>query len=92
MANEHDAIRKIIREEFAGEAFGKAVRSVFREELEPVKTDIAGVKEDLAGVKEDIAGVKDVLIGVIDERFPPVDQQRKPGGPPGYGRMTAKGS
>lgn len=52
-----------------------------------LKADIAGVRTEL---KEDIASLRKELVGVVDEDFPPIDQQQS-AGPPGTGKIAAKG-
>ncbi|MDE2763965.1 MAG: hypothetical protein OXQ94_18415 [Gemmatimonadota bacterium] len=64
------------------------LREIMRDELEPVKADVAGLRQH---VDQRFDGLEAMLEGVIDKRFPPVDQQRS-GGPPPAGGIAAKGA
>lgn len=58
-----DQLREVIREELAGEPFQEAVRSVVREELEPLKKDVGGLKKDVGSIKKALVFMADRLPG-----------------------------
>ena len=81
-----DQFRKIIREEFLGEAFARGVREIVRGEIAPLGAEVMGLKakvETLVAkvgdletkvdtIHRDLLSLRVELQGVVDERFRPI--------------------